>query len=233
MEKPVAYIFGIASHVVADFKSESWQGHERLVDRDDEPDDRASSPDDLADRLNLQQQLEREGHVFRTHSDTEALVHLYERDGDRMVDALRGMFTFAIWDHRRERLLLARDRVGIKPLYLWRTSWGVAFASEMRAFLGIVCAAVFVIAAYLVLLGVYGDFFVALRYAAFNVVSAATTTGYATVDYAAWPLFAALPARACLLHSPAGSPCVIRTFAASLHRLPGSRPRARAARSRR
>jgi asparagine synthase (glutamine-hydrolysing) len=85
----------------------------------------------------LQQQLEREGHVFRTHSDTEALVHLYERDGDRMVDALRGMFTFAIWDHRRERLLLARDRVGIKPLYLWRTSWGVAFASEMRAFLAL------------------------------------------------------------------------------------------------
>lgn len=67
-----------------------------------------------------------------------------------------------------------------------------ALDPEMRAFLGIVCAAVFVIAAYLVLLGVYGDFFVALRYAAFNVVSAATTTGYATADYAAWPLFAAL-----------------------------------------
>jgi RNA polymerase sigma factor (sigma-70 family) len=58
VHKPVAYIFGIASHVVADFKSDTRQGHEPLEDRD-EPDDRASSPDDLADRLNLQQQLER------------------------------------------------------------------------------------------------------------------------------------------------------------------------------
>jgi RNA polymerase sigma-70 factor (ECF subfamily) len=59
VQKPVAYIFGIASHVVADFKSESRQGHVRLDDGDVEPDERASSPDDLADRLNLQQQLER------------------------------------------------------------------------------------------------------------------------------------------------------------------------------
>ena len=71
IQKPVAYIFGIASHVVADFKSESWQGHERLLDRDDDPDDRASSPDDLADRLNLQQQLER---AFARLPRTHALV---------------------------------------------------------------------------------------------------------------------------------------------------------------
>jgi RNA polymerase sigma factor (sigma-70 family) len=59
VEKPVAYIFGIASHVIADFRSESKQACERLEESDEEPDDRASSPDDLADRLNLQQQLER------------------------------------------------------------------------------------------------------------------------------------------------------------------------------
>lgn len=71
VQKPVAYIFGIASHVVADFRSESWQEHERQLDRDDESDDRASSPDDLADRLNLQQQLER---AFARLPQTHAMV---------------------------------------------------------------------------------------------------------------------------------------------------------------
>jgi len=69
VDKPVAYIFGIASHVVADFKSGSRQGYERFEERDDEPDDRTSSPDDLADRLNLQQQLERAfARLPRTHA---------------------------------------------------------------------------------------------------------------------------------------------------------------------
>jgi RNA polymerase sigma-70 factor (ECF subfamily) len=69
VEKPVAYIFGIASHVVADFKSGSRPGHERLEEHEDEPDDRVSSPDDLADRLNLQQQLERAfARLPRTHA---------------------------------------------------------------------------------------------------------------------------------------------------------------------
>jgi RNA polymerase sigma-19 factor, ECF subfamily len=71
VQKPVAYIYGIASHVVADFRSESKQGHERLEEADDEPDDRASAPDDLADRLNLQQQLER---AFARLPQTHALV---------------------------------------------------------------------------------------------------------------------------------------------------------------
>ncbi len=83
----------------------------------------------------LRTRLEREGHRFRTHSDTEVLVHLYESDGDRMVDSLRGMFAFAIWDRRRERLFVARDHIGIKPLFLWRAPWGVGFASELRSFL--------------------------------------------------------------------------------------------------
>ncbi len=79
--------------------------------------------------------LVKRGHRFATRSDTETLVHLYEDDGDRMVDSLRGMFGFAIWDARRERLLIARDRLGIKPLYYWERPDGVAFASELRSFL--------------------------------------------------------------------------------------------------
>jgi asparagine synthase (glutamine-hydrolysing) len=77
------------------------------------------------------------GHRLTTHSDTETLVHLYEDDGDRLVHALRGMFAFAIWDARRQRLLLARDRLGIKPLYYWERPGGLAFASELRGFLAL------------------------------------------------------------------------------------------------
>jgi asparagine synthase (glutamine-hydrolysing) len=83
----------------------------------------------------LRAELEREGHRFRTQSDTEVLVHLYEERGERMVERLRGMFAFAIWDRRKRRLFVARDRIGIKPLYFYRDEEKFLFASEPKAIL--------------------------------------------------------------------------------------------------
>ena len=75
------------------------------------------------------------GHVFKTHTDTEVIVHLYEEFGEGCVQKLRGMFGFAIWDDRRETLFLARDRVGIKPLYYYLDDRCVVFGSEIKAIL--------------------------------------------------------------------------------------------------
>src|SRR5688500_6512333 len=79
--------------------------------------------------------LEARGHRLRTHSDTEVIVHLYEEEGEQLIERLRGMFTFAIWDRPRRRLLLARDRLGIKPLYVYRDAEKLLFASELKAIL--------------------------------------------------------------------------------------------------
>src|SRR4051794_23911107 len=81
----------------------------------------------------LRRELERAGHTFRTHGDTEVLLHLYEEHGEGFAERLRGMFAVAIWDAPRRRLVLARDRFGIKPLYYRAVDGELAFASELRA----------------------------------------------------------------------------------------------------
>mgnify|MGYP001428489250 CR=1 FL=1 len=85
--------------------------------------------------LELRKDLESRGHQFRTRSDTEVIVHLYEEMGETFVDRLRGMFAIALWDQRRRHLVLARDRVGIKPLYFYRDSERLVFGSELKAIL--------------------------------------------------------------------------------------------------
>ncbi|HEX8050745.1 MAG TPA: asparagine synthase (glutamine-hydrolyzing), partial [Solirubrobacterales bacterium] len=81
----------------------------------------------------LKRELEGRGHRFATDCDTEVLVHLYEEHGEAFVERLRGMFAIALWDKRRQRLLLARDRFGIKPLYYREAGGGLSFASELKA----------------------------------------------------------------------------------------------------
>lgn len=83
----------------------------------------------------LRKQLEAKGHTFRTHSDTEVLVHLYEDHGRDLVKHLRGMFAFALWDARERKLLLARDHLGQKPLYIYRDEEKLLFGSELKAIL--------------------------------------------------------------------------------------------------
>lgn len=85
--------------------------------------------------LELREKLLARGHRFRTHSDTEVIVHLYEDYGPDCVHQLRGMFAFSIWDARQRQLFVARDRVGIKPLYYFSTSSTFAFASEIKSLL--------------------------------------------------------------------------------------------------
>lgn len=85
----------------------------------------------------IRQDLEKRGHRFKTNSDTEAIVHLYEEYGTRCVEHLRGMFALAIWDAPRRRLIVARDRLGIKPLYYSVGNGRLLFGSELKSLLAV------------------------------------------------------------------------------------------------
>lgn len=85
--------------------------------------------------LELISQLKKRGHVFRTNSDCETILHLYEEHGTDCIHHLRGMFAFALWDSNRRKAILARDRMGEKPLYIYENGKSVIFASELRSLL--------------------------------------------------------------------------------------------------
>jgi len=89
---------------------------------------------EIYNHTDYRSELENRGHIYNTHCDTETILHLYEEHGSRCVDYLRGMFAFAIWDAHKRELFIARDRLGVKPLYYAHTDDGsLYFASEMKA----------------------------------------------------------------------------------------------------
>lgn len=95
---------------------------------------------EIFNHIELRADLERRGHLFYTHSDTEVLVHLYEEHGDDFVTHLNGQFAIALWDKRGQRLLLCRDRAGILPLFYTQQRGRLLFASEIKALLPVLGA---------------------------------------------------------------------------------------------
>src|SRR5438552_2536473 len=90
---------------------------------------------EIYNHAELRSGLEARGHRYRSRSDTETILHLYEEEGERCVERLQGMFAFAIWDRAQGQLFLARDRLGIKPLYYALTDRELLFASEIKGIL--------------------------------------------------------------------------------------------------
>jgi asparagine synthase (glutamine-hydrolysing) len=108
-------------------------GHQPMANEDDSV--WITFNGEIYNHADLRPSLEARGHHYRTRSDTETILHLYEEYGDRCVEHLRGMFAFAIWDRRQRRVLIARDRLGIKPLYYATTERELIFGSEIKALL--------------------------------------------------------------------------------------------------
>jgi asparagine synthase (glutamine-hydrolysing) len=91
---------------------------------------------EIYNHADYRESLEAKGHVYKTHCDTETILHLYEEHGSACVDYLRGMFAFAIWDQNKQEMFIARDRLGVKPLYYVHTDDGsLYFGSEIKALL--------------------------------------------------------------------------------------------------
>jgi len=107
-------------------------GHQPLANEDDSV--WIAFNGEIYNHLELRAELEKKGHHYRTRTDTETIVHLYEEEGPHFARRLNGMFGIALWDAKRRRLVLVRDRLGVKPLYYARLANGtLAFASEMKA----------------------------------------------------------------------------------------------------
>ncbi|HZT58802.1 MAG TPA: asparagine synthase (glutamine-hydrolyzing) [Pyrinomonadaceae bacterium] len=107
-------------------------GHQPMTNEDGRL--RVTYNGEIYNHADFRESLERKGHTYRTHCDTETILHLYEEKGARCVEDLRGMFAFAIWDARERELFIARDRLGVKPLYYVHADDGsLYFASEIKA----------------------------------------------------------------------------------------------------
>jgi asparagine synthase (glutamine-hydrolysing) len=106
-------------------------GHQPMTNEDDSL--QIIYNGEIYNHADYREELEERGHVYRTHCDTETILHLYEDHGARCVDYLRGMFAFAIWDARKKELFIARDRLGVKPLYFTHLDDGsLYFGSEIK-----------------------------------------------------------------------------------------------------
>ncbi|MFB0615015.1 asparagine synthase (glutamine-hydrolyzing) [Streptomyces sp. AGS-58] len=108
-------------------------GVQPMTDRPDQPDLVLTYSGEVYNHRELRTELRGRGHVFRTRSDTEVVLRAYAEWGEAVAEHLEGMFAFAVWDERAQRLLLVRDRLGVKPLFWATVDGGLAFASEPKA----------------------------------------------------------------------------------------------------